>query len=118
MLVIDPNQQPDQKILEERIAAVLLAAKNYWRARGWPLPEAMKKKAEDAMLHAAQEYSSFMDVRDMMADMRGEQSTQPITEFRDAMMTYDLWRQEVCRYKYRHAKMASVCEVCGIEPAP
>jgi hypothetical protein len=116
MIVVDPHQVSDPKILEDRIAAVLLAAKNFWRAHGWSLPEAMKKKAGDAMLHAAQEYSSAMDVEALMASMRGEQGPQPTTEFRDAMIAYDLYRQEVCRYKNRHATMTAACEVCEMAP--
>jgi hypothetical protein len=117
MFTIDPNQEPDPKILEDRVAAVLLAAKNYWRSRGWGLPEEMRQKAHDAMLHAAQEYSSAVDVASLMASMRGEQISQPLAEFRDAMAAYDLYRQGVCRHRYRHAKLTTACEVCGIEPA-
>lgn len=117
MFTVDPNQDVDPKLLEDRKAAVLLAAKNFWRAHGWGLPEAMRRKARDAMLHAAREYSSAMDVRDMMAGLRGEKIAQPLDEFRLAMEAHDAYRQEVCRHKNGHAKMTSACEVCGFQPA-
>ena len=115
MIVVDPNQGVDPEILEDRKAAVLLAARNWWRAHGW-FDDAMKKKAGNALLHAAQEYSSAMDVAELLSSMRGEQTPQPIAEFRDAMIAYDLYRQEVCRYRNRHADMVSTCEMCDKPP--